>query len=242
MKSLKKKIGKVFLVFDNSSIRQRLMVSAAVLVTIHAAWDFVFYQPQTQEQENYTASIFGNQESLTQLNGELQALISAGGKDDREVQLLEEQISQLDIQIDLASSELIRPEQMPDVLQKLLAKNQRLTVTGLKTVPAITVNQPTTESMTETEISGADGERNNDQNSDSQLPPSDPSFIPIYKHLVELEFEGDYLSALQYIQSIEHLGWRIFWDSVRIDSTEYPQSRVTVSVYTLSLDEGWIGV
>ena len=57
-----------------------------------------------------------------------------------------------------------------------------------------------------------------------------------------INFEGDYLSTLDYIRSVEQLGWRVFWEGVRIDSSDYPRSRVTVSLYTLSLDEGWIGV
>lgn len=47
---------------------------------------------------------------------------------------------------------------------------------------------------------------------------------------MRLDFEGDYLSTLDYIQTVEKLGWRIFWDSVHIDSSNYPQTQVSVSL------------
>ena len=107
---------------------------------------------------------------------------------------------------------------MPDVLQQLLTKNKKLKLTHLDSEPAELLN-------------------NNTEEADSDAPVT-----PVYRHALTLQFEGDYLSTLDYILAIEQLDWRIFWDSVRILSGDYPHTRVSVSLYTLSLDEGWIGV
>ena len=229
MTAIKSKLGNLVKTFDQSNLRQRVMITIAVLVTLHAAWDQLFNQALVRERESLTATIESSQTDLARLSQEIQAIAIAANRDNGEIDQLNNQIRDLDAQIELASGELIAPERMPDVLQELLANNANLQVVGLKTEPARRINQ------------------NQDPPIDSQAteassPPDSQSEIAIYRHDVTINFEGDYLSTLDYIRSVEQLGWRVFWEGVRIDSSDYPRSRVTVSLYTLSLDEGWIGV
>lgn len=210
----------LFRAFNASALRQRAMIALAIFVAIHAGWDMLFYQPQLDQIDSISLTIEGHRETITKLVAIMQKIDDASKPDeqDRQIVSLKKQIEQLEVQIELASGELITPEQMPDVLEQLLTKNTKLKVTRLSTEPAIRVNK-TAEQL------------------GSEIPVT-----PIYKHTMTLHFEGDYLSALAYIQAIEKLDWTIFWDTVRIDSSDYPRTQVTISLYTLSLDEGWIGV
>jgi MSHA biogenesis protein MshJ len=59
--------------------------------------------------------------------------------------------------------------------------------------------------------------------------------------LVEAEGE-DYLSTLRYLEAVEQLPWRLFWEGLEYEVLEYPEARIVLTVRTLSLREGWIGV
>ena len=63
-----------------------------------------------------------------------------------------------------------------------------------------------------------------------------------YKHGLRIEFEGDYMTTLDYIRGLESLELRFLWDSLEFQVEEYPRSRVSITVFTLSLDQDWIGV
>jgi len=47
--------------------------------------------------------------------------------------------------------------------------------------------------------------------------------------------------VLAYLQDVRQLPQRVFWHGLHIEMGEgYPQARIQVDVYTLSLEKGWI--
>jgi MSHA biogenesis protein MshJ len=60
---------------------------------------------------------------------------------------------------------------------------------------------------------------------------------------VELELSGDYMDTLYFLQALEALPWRFFWDRVEYVAGEgETRGRLTLRLYTLGLEEAWIGV
>ena len=70
----------------------------------------------------------------------------------------------------------------------------------------------------------------------------DGSSDNIYRHALLLEVEGDFNSALAYLQAMEQLEWQFRWDEVKLTMLEYPRARVTFRVHTLNMERGWLGV
>jgi MSHA biogenesis protein MshJ len=64
----------------------------------------------------------------------------------------------------------------------------------------------------------------------------------IFKHVFEVELEGRYLSALDYLEALEALPWSFFWEALAYRVEEHPNGRATIRAYTLSAEEDWIGV
>jgi MSHA biogenesis protein MshJ len=64
----------------------------------------------------------------------------------------------------------------------------------------------------------------------------------VFRHGPRIRFQGDYLQTLSYLQALEALSWRFVWDSVSLSVTEHPESEVTITVYSMSLGEPWMGV
>lgn len=63
-----------------------------------------------------------------------------------------------------------------------------------------------------------------------------------YRRGLVVELLGGYLDALRYLQALEDLPWEFFWDSVKIEVTDHPTSRITILVHTLGYREGESGV
>ena len=59
----------------------------------------------------------------------------------------------------------------------------------------------------------------------------------VMKHVVVLRLEGTYFELLQYLQGLEQLPWRFFWDSLNYRVSGYPVSDIEIRVSTLTMKE-----
>ncbi|HEX5462923.1 MAG TPA: hypothetical protein VFX20_23385 [Steroidobacteraceae bacterium] len=61
-----------------------------------------------------------------------------------------------------------------------------------------------------------------------------------YVHSAELTLQGRYLDILTYLQALEGLPWHFYWQTLALDATHYPTTRVTVRLGTVSMSREWI--
>lgn len=64
--------------------------------------------------------------------------------------------------------------------------------------------------------------------------------LKIFEHTIIIQFYSDYFSTMSYLQAIENLNWRIFWDRLEYKVVEYPTAKVTLQIHTLSDQEEWL--
>ena len=62
----------------------------------------------------------------------------------------------------------------------------------------------------------------------------------IFKHEVEIVLAGNYLDLLAVLQEMEKLPWQLYWAKASLRTEQYPQSTLTLRVFTLSLDQIWL--
>jgi MSHA biogenesis protein MshJ len=62
----------------------------------------------------------------------------------------------------------------------------------------------------------------------------------LYRHGVEVTVRGNYLDMVDYMSALEAMPTRLFWGQAQLDVEEYPASRMTLTLYTLSLDRNWM--
>lgn len=55
----------------------------------------------------------------------------------------------------------------------------------------------------------------------------------IIRYDLDLRVEGGYLAALDYLQRLEQLPWRLFWDGLQLHVQAHPRSTTQLTVYTL---------
>ncbi|MBN1684157.1 MAG: hypothetical protein JW855_01795 [Gammaproteobacteria bacterium] len=58
-----------------------------------------------------------------------------------------------------------------------------------------------------------------------------------FKHLIEVHFEGDYFSTLNYLEAIESKHWYLFWDRLHYKVTQYPKAEVIVTLLVPSAED-----
>jgi MSHA biogenesis protein MshJ len=64
----------------------------------------------------------------------------------------------------------------------------------------------------------------------------------IFRHGLAMTLSGRYFDVYHYLEALESLPWRFYWDSIDYQVKEYPTAEVTLHIYTLSFQEDWLGI
>ena len=232
--------------YEQLSVRERLLVLAALLAVILVIWDGVFMGPRERERKQRGAQVQGLAAEVSGLEQSIEAISAQGVIDPNEatrkdIEKLRKEIPELDAQLAGATSGLIDPKEMSRVLEQLLARTSRLQLRALRTLPPAAVVAPASTQAAD----AAAGVIEKDLRSPALAlgaAPVQAGAAQIYKHGLELELTGTYLDILRFLQALESLQWRFFWDRIEFSVEEHPRARVKLTLYTLSLQEGWIGV
>ena len=132
---------------------------------------------------------------------------------------LELDLKGLDEKLAQAAVNLIPPQQLPEILESVIASDKRLKLVTLQNQPA---------------------ERLSTSSDASELLEDEDNVL--YRHQFRMTLQGSYQATVDYLDRLEHLPWRIYWDALRYEVTDYPLATVTIDMYTLSTHKEWIGV
>ena len=212
--------------FDALSLRERGLVALAVLVVMYMLWDAALMSPEHTRQKQLVAQMYQLNEQMVEVDGQLQALTASLGDSElrrqrQRIAELREALRGLADQQAALTVEFIRPRQMAGVLRDLLGAEGRLTLLKLESLGASPLFPPA---------------------QDEEEKAQDAERPRIFKHGMRITFEGDYFTTLRYLQALEAMPWRFYWDELDYRVTEHPRAQVSITIHTLSLEEGWIGV
>jgi MSHA biogenesis protein MshJ len=210
------KLTSVLATIDKMSMRERVLVFGAGMMLLGTLWYLGLVQPLTKQVTRNRTEIASLQERMktTNQNLEVQALqISSTGAEDREkFDRVQQRLDEINERLGGYAAELIDPAEMSRVLQGVLKEQSKL-----RLIRARNISRGEMSASAEAETT------------------------TFYRHGLEIEFEGSYLACLEYLQEIEALPWRFYWQFLDIEVLEYPRNRIRLEVSTLSPDEEWIG-
>ncbi|MFL6708345.1 MAG: type II secretion system protein GspM [Massilia sp.] len=63
-----------------------------------------------------------------------------------------------------------------------------------------------------------------------------------YRHGVQLTVSGSYADMVAYMDAVHAMPTQLFWGGARLDAQAYPVARLTLTLYTLSLDATWMSL
>jgi MSHA biogenesis protein MshJ len=201
---------------DAFSVRERVLVLFTALVLMAALWHMLLMQPLQQRALQTRAELTELESRITSANQSLeeQILQLAGGGDEQRTRIdsLQRRIDEINATLGNHAAELIDPAEMAQVLEGVLKEQSQLTLVRIRnTTP------------------------------DSLAADEDPDAVTFYRHGLEIEVEGSYAACLDYLNAIEALPWRLYWQVLELDVVDYPRNRIRIEVSTLSLDKEWIG-
>jgi MSHA biogenesis protein MshJ len=200
--------------FDRLSLRERLLILAAVLAVLFVLWDALLLAPLESRRRVLSTEVDSLQSGIAATAAVLQSSMNNDPTRNAIVQIARTRrdIAALDRNLQSASVGLLPPDRMTAVLQDLLRQRQQVRLVSLRTETA------------------------------TRLLPGPQDQAGPYLHPVELVLRGRYLDILNYLQALEALHWRLYWKTLELDSSAYPVDRVRIEIGTISLDRAWLGI
>ncbi len=208
---------------DARILRERVLIFLSASAVVFMLWDFIIQAPfdkQMQETQFQLAGL-ATQRTATeaQIAAATQALLNDPNRLKKaQVVQLQTDIAGVEAQLQNTSESLINAEQLPQVLQDVLQKTAQLTLLEVATLP-----------IRELHLASVNGTQ-------------ESSNVGVYEHVVELRAAGNYFQVLQFLTTLEALPWRFYWQRLDYQVTQYPHAEIILRVYTLSSEEGLLGV
>ena len=202
--------------YDALSLRERLIVFAAMVALSLGAWYGTLLQPLSARAEANRQEIEKRHKSTATANAALedQVLQMAGAGNAVQAQLADahQRLSEIDASLGEHAAQLIDPGEMAQILEEVLTEQDELRL--------IRIRNLVPEKLT---------------TADQENPTT------LFRHGLEIEVDGSFLACLDYLSAIEALPWRLYWQAFDLSVLSYPENRIRIEVSTLSLAEEWIG-
>ncbi len=149
---------------------------------------------------------------------------------EQQIAQYQQKLTAVDGELLLLTSDLINPIQMRYALIDLLKSKKDVSLLSFEIIEpqALTLNSPA-------ETQNANAEINN------ALKESEQS-LTLYKHGIKLKLAGKYFALRDYLSALEQLKWKFFWQVFDYQLVQYPNSELTIEMYSLSTKKEFIGV
>ena len=213
--------------FDTLRPRERVMVFVAGVAIIAGLGFVLAIDSALTKHRILAASADKHRADLAQMqkqNAELSRVLAqdpdAEGR--KQIDDLQHRLGGYDTELRGVQQGLVPPRQMAKVLEDMLNRDSHVRLVKLRTLPVAALVEP------------AGGPA-------AKSSPTSAKNV-VYKHGLELTVEGSYLDLLAYQLRLENLPWRMFFARTNVNSLDYPKVFMTITLYTLSLEEAWLVV
>ena len=216
--------------FDALKPRERVMVFAAGVAIIAGLGFVLAIEGALAKHKILAANAERHRIDLAQLNKQNTESTRLLNQDPdvegrKHIDDLRRQLGGYDTELRGVQQGLVPPNRMVKVLEDMLSRDANVRLVKLRTLPVAALVEP----------AGLAAES-------AAAKSSAPTKNLVYKHGIELTVEGSYLELLDYQARLEHLPWRMFFARTSVNSVDYPRVFMTVTLYTLSLEEAWLVV
>jgi len=236
-----KQFQQTLLKFQALSLRERLMAVAATLVVLFFLTDFALLGPQRNQTKALQKQIT---EQKVQLDALRQAMAAAAADTQPAAAMARALAERDDMRASVAQAESFTAQTasgaaLGEVLQAMIGARAGLKLVSLKTLspevfykspPAATAGQANPGAS---KLPKSDGLKQSKPEELAQLKATAPQ-LTLYKHGVDVVVKGNYPALLAYLQSLQGNPNRMYWASVQLDATAYPEAALRMTIYTLS--------
>jgi MSHA biogenesis protein MshJ len=216
--------------FEGLQPREQNLLFVIIPCTIVAVFILLLIEPEIKKTQALEKSAVRLQSQLAmgrQSNEELmaQALIDPNDATREQIVNLRNMLNLLNAEFESELNQLISPQAMPVLLEQLFDQADNLTLNNMKSVaPQMLI----TDSVEPGDESTANASTSSQQ--------------PIYRHGIEISFEGSFFATREFLSQAESLGWKLYWQDLSYVVGDHPNAVTTMTLFTLSTSEAFIGV
>jgi MSHA biogenesis protein MshJ len=229
---MKDRLARLATRIDALTLRERVLLFAAIA----ASTVFVVYYfglgPMFARQALLRTRIVQQQNNLAGIDNEIREKVEAAQVDPdaptrARIAASRAQLDALATSLRAMQNGLVPPERMAPLVDSILRANGRLQLVSLRTLavePMLGAAKP--QAAGSMPAAGA-------QTSAKQG-------ALLYRHGVEVTVRGNYLDMIAYLAALEAMPTQLFWGRAQLEAETWPASRLTLTLYTLSLDAKWM--
>jgi MSHA biogenesis protein MshJ len=210
--------------------REKALVVLGVVVGTGLVFDAVAFQPAQTRKKALEGQIAEARQKLKIAEALMQTkepvgdshAVKSSYRDALRVRLAEINKSMVNLQ-----QGMVPPERMARLLEDMLGRTRGLQLVSLRALPPRPFERRGAAPAPQAEAKSV------------KPAPKDPERV-IFQHGFELTLQGSYRELHDYLTRLEELPWQMYWKRMSVQTEEYPQLRVTITVQTLSLTKAWL--
>jgi MSHA biogenesis protein MshJ len=229
---------------DAMTLRERAMVFAAVVAAVLFLLYTVSVEPLLNKQKTLRLQVKQQQNQISGIDSEIAAMaqgfvVDPDAATREKLKAVRHEIDTTSEGLMAVQKGLVAPDKIAPLLDHLLRGNGKLKLMSMKTLPVAGLNEamqpsvaaPAAGAGVAAVAAGATGQ--------PAAPQPKPREL-LYRHGVEIVLQGSYVDMVSYMEALESLPVQLFWGKAKLDAQQYPNSRLTLTLYTLSLDQKWM--
>ncbi|WP_348697699.1 type II secretion system protein GspM [Duganella fentianensis] len=213
------------------TLRERVLgMLCAVLVLGYLGYQLQL-APMYRQNASLRDTIQQQRQQMAAIDSELAQLAAAAKRDPdqelrRQLASVQADSTALREKLRAAQKGLVAPERMGPLLQQMVNGHGKLRLLSLKTLAP----QGTTDGQF---LAPEAGEAREAQSKTAPL---------LYRHGVQVVLQGSYLDMITYLEALEAMPQQLFWGNAALDASGDGAARLSLTLYTLSLDSKWIAL
>ncbi|MFT6267467.1 MAG: MSHA biogenesis protein MshJ [Alphaproteobacteria bacterium] len=223
-------IKKRIAAFDGLKKREQNLLFLVTPLTIIAVFFLLLIEPEINTSQRLTDSVskLENQLAMSrQSNNELlkQGQIDPNTTVSQQISSLQKRLVLLNAEFEGELNQLVSPQAMPVLLEQLFEGADNLSLINMKSVaPQVLMTNGTNSQRLDEKPSAASEQQ------------------PIFRHGIEITFEGSFFATREFLSRAEGLGWKLYWQDLSYVVSEHPNAVTKMTLFTLSTSEAFIGV
>ncbi len=200
---------------DALELRERVLLLAATVAVLFLSVDSAGFQPTLKAQRVTEERISVLEMKLGALRQQAMLLSYKTDEDTlaaryRSRDTLAAELAALDARLVDQLGALVEPAQAADLLEQVLTRHRGLKITSLRASA-----EPLEEVAGNADQAGKLG-----------------------RYQLDLVLEGGYLDLMRYLEALESMPWKFFWQTVDFRVNEYPRAVSRLQLYTLGAQDG----
>lgn len=219
---------------DALSLRERAIMFLLTGFLVYTLINTLLVNPLLAKKTALSAELVQQQEKIKELEAQVQVMMQEQLRVKREAEdsPLPARLAELKLKLQeqegslqSRSDQLIEPDKMAELLKQVLGQNDKLQLVELKTLPASSLVKQSQVSKTQSSAAGSVVVQKQ-----------------IFRHGIQITVRGGYLDMLNYLASLEKMPSQMYWGEISFKVGKHPEAELTLTMYTLSLDETWLTV